>query len=516
MSTAEYTVAVLIKGVVQVELQFQKKSSSCLRSVLAEVQNMEQTQEIRIPEGMPGIDRVVSAWGQVVMRSKEWHSSRITLSAGMLVWVLYIPEEGGNPQCVNGWIPFQIHWDLPELCDDGNVRILCIPRFVDARSVSAGKIMVRAGVAAMAEAWCREEKTVYLPSEVPEDIQLLRSTYPVRLPKEAGERQFLLDEELTLPGSAPMPERVLYYRMNPAVSDKKVLSNKAVFRGSGNLHILYESPEGQLHSWDFELPWSQFAELEDSYSQDAQLDVRLMPTSVEVETIGEGKLHLKCAMTAQYLVDDQELLELTEDAYSPGRELNILRETMDMPAILDSRQENIYGEQTLPADVDLVADVQFLPDFPKQQRSGDTLSLYMPGFVQLLCYRADGELYSLSGRWEGKLELPADDSSSLAAMPLPGSEVQVLPERSSVNLKATVPVQLQFTSGQGMEMIAGMELGDPVTPDPERPSLVLMRMENRRLWDLAKACGTTMEAIRQANGLSGEPAPGQMLLIPVK
>ena len=498
------------------ELQFQKKSTFCLRSVLAEVQNMEQAQEIRIPEGMPGIERVVSAWGQVVMRSKEWHSSRIILSAGMLVWVLYIPEEGGKPQCVNGWIPFQIHWDLPELCDDGSVRILCIPRFVDARSVSAGKIMVRAGVAALAEAWCREEKYVYLPAEVPEDVELLRSTYPVRLPKEAGERQFQLEEELSLPGSAPVPERIIYYRTDPSVSDKKVLSNRVVLRGNGNLHVLYESTEGQLHSWDFEIPWSQFAELEGSYSQDAQADVRLMPTSVDLETDGEGKLHLKCAMAAQYLVDDRELLELTEDAYSPGRELKILQDTVDIPAVLESRQENIYGEQTIPADMDFVTDVQFLPDFPKQKQSEDTLTLHMPGFVQLLCYRADGGLQAVSGRWEGNLDVPADDSSLVSAIPVPGSDVQVFPERDAVNLKVTIPVQMQVASGQGLPMVTGMELGNPVVPDPERPSIVLMRMGNKRLWDMAKMTGTTMESIRQANGLTGEPIPGQMLLIPVK
>jgi len=499
-----------------VALQFQKTTHSCLRKVLAEVQNMEQTQEIRIPEGMPGIDRVVSAWGQVVMRSKEWHSSRITLSAGMLVWVLYIPEEGGKPQCVNGWIPFQIHWDLPELCDDGKVRILCIPRYVDARSVSAGKIMVRAGVAALAEAWCREEKRVYHPSEIPEDVELLRSTYPVRLPREAGERQFLMEEELSLPGSAPIPERMICCRIDPLVSDQKVLSNKAVFRGNGNLHVLYESREGQLHSWDFDLPWSQFAELEGSYSQDAQVDVRIMPTSVEVETDGDGKFHLKSAMTAQYLVDDRELLELTEDAYSPGRELKILRETVELPAILDSRQENLYGEQTIPADVDLVTDVQFFPDFPQQKRGEDSLTLHMPGFVQMLCYRSDGALHSVSGRWEGKLELPADAGSALLAMPLPGTEIHAAPERGNVTLKAAVPVQLHFTSGQGLSMVTGMELGEPVAPDPERPSLVLMRRGNRRLWDLARMSGTTVEAIRQANALTGEPAPEQMLLIPVK
>ena len=495
-------------------LPFRKTSHSCLECVLAEVQNMEQTQEVRIPEGMPGIQRIVSAWGQVVMRSKDWHGSSVHLSAGMMVWVLFINEEG-KPQCAEGWIPFQLHWDLPEDCPEGQVRMLCIPRYVDARSVSAGKIMVRAGVAALAEAWCPGEKEVAAPGELPEDVQLLQSTYPVRLPREAGEKSFLLEEELILPGSAPVPRKLICWHMAPVVTDRKVLSNRAVFRGSGNLHLLYESEEGQVHSWDFELPFSQFAELEGSHSPDAQVDVRLMPTSVEVERDAEGKFHLKGSVAAQYLVDDQTMLEMVEDAYSPQRELSLQQEQLQLPAVLENRRENLYGEQTLQGQADIVVDTRFLPDFPRQRREGDNLSLDMPGMVQILYYDGNGELQGAAGRWEGAMTVPADPDSRLSVLPLSGGEVQAFPGADSVTVKGTVPVQMLFSSGKGMPMVTGLEPGQPRTADPGRPSLVIRRAGSSRLWDLAKMSGSTVEAIRSANDLSGEPAPSQLLLIPV-
>lgn len=495
-------------------LPFRKTSHSCLDPVLAEVQNMEQTQELKIPEGMPGIQRVIGAWGQVVMRSKDWHGSSVHLSAGMMVWVLYMDEEG-KLQRAEGWIPFQLHWELPESCPDGRLRILCIPRYVDARSVSAGKIMVRAGVAALAEAWCKGEKEVSMPEEMPEDVQLLRSAYPVRLPREAGEKSFLLEEELTLPGSAPVPRKLVCWHMDPMVTDRKVLSNKVVFRGNGNLHLLYESEDGQLHGWDFELPFSQFAELEDSFSPDAQVDIRLMPTSVDVETDAEGKFHLKSSLAAQYLVDDQTMVELVEDAYSPLRELNLRQEMLELPALLESRRENLYGEQTLPAQADLVVDARFLPDFPRQRREGDSLSLDMPGLVQLLYYDAGGQLQAASGRWEGTMTVPADPDSRLTAVPLPGGEVQALPGTDSVTVKATAPVQMTCSAAKGMAMVTGLEPGQAHTADPGRPSLVIRRPGGSRLWDLAKGTGTTVDAIRTANGLTGEPAPNQLLLIPI-
>jgi len=64
-------------------------------------------------------------------------------------------------------------------------------------------------------------------------------------------------------------------------------------------------------------------------------------------------------------------------------------------------------------------------------------------------------------------------------------------------------------------MITGVELGEEKEPDANRPSLILRRAGHGRLWDIAKESGSTMDAIRKANGLQEEPAAGQMLLIPV-
>ena len=71
------------------------------------------------------------------------------------------------------------------------------------------------------------------------------------------------------------------------------------------------------------------------------------------------------------------------------------------------------------------------------------------------------------------------------------------------------------TTRQQIPMVTGLELGEARQPDPGRPSLILRRSDDRRLWDIAKESGSTMAAIRRANGLQEEPMPGQMLLIPV-
>ena len=65
--------------------------------------------------------------------------------------------------------------------------------------------------------------------------------------------------------------------------------------------------------------------------------------------------------------------------------------------------------------------------------------------------------------------------------------------------------------------MTGAQLGEPRNGgEGQRPSVVLrMPSPGEELWDIAKAHGTTMEQILQANELEEDTLPaGRMLLIP--
>ena len=107
-----------------------------------------------------------------------------------------------------------------------------------------------------------------------------------------------------------------------------------------------------------------------------------------------------------------------------------------------------------------------------------------------------------------------DNSASLMALPSGGIQTRVTPGAENMTAQVTLPMDVTVSAGQGMTMITGLETGEHAQPDPNRPSLIVRRADGG-LWQLARESGSTMEAIRQANGLEQEPAPGQLLLIPV-
>ena len=323
------------------DFQFKRSTVSCLDPVIREVRSAEQTQEIRLPDTYPDAGRVLAAWGQPILRSKEWGRDVIRFSGGMMVWILYAPEDGGPERCIDTWIPFQMKWELPDGTMEGRLRMTALARALDARTVSPRKLMVRAGIGVFGEAWAPTEVETFRTETQNTEVQILENTYPLRLYSEAGERLFVLEEELALPPSAPEAEKVLYYRLNPRVTETRVLGDKVVFRGSANLHILYRSKEGQLHRWDFPLGFSQYAELDREHGTDSQGDVQVSLTGLELELDEEGKLHLRAAMTAQYILTDIQRISVVEDAYSPGRELQLQTADLTLPVVLETRRENL-------------------------------------------------------------------------------------------------------------------------------------------------------------------------------
>lgn len=495
------------------EFKFEKKVCPCLRWAACEVQSQEQTQEVKLADSMPDVGRVLACWGQPILRSKEWRGDGMTAGGGVMTWTLYAPEDGTEPRCVESWIPFQLKWSFPPTEREGTMAVSCRLRSADARSVSARKLMVRVCVSALGEAMEPWEAEVCAAGELPEDIQVLQNTYPMELPLESGEKSFLIDEDLPWEGNLT-PGRMIRYELRPQIQEQQILGDRMVFRGIAKLHLLYRNEDGEIGHRDFEVPISQFVDLDKNYGEEASVHITPAVTSLELEP-EDGRLRLKAGLVAQYVIFDRYLAQITEDAYSPSRAVEVQEQPLRLPAMLDCRQENVRMQQSVPCSAEKILDCCYLPDFPVQRRSGEEVSVELPGIFQLLYLDENGSLGGSSTKCNHQMSISADHDASvqlrLGAMGAPQAAIG----GEGIQVTGDYPLICRTMSGKAVSMVTGLEAGEMAEPDPGRPSLILRRNNEQGLWNLAKASGSTMEAIRQANKLTGEPEMGRLLLIPV-
>lgn len=494
------------------ELQFRKNTFRGLDWLAREVKQDELTQDLKLPDGMPDIGRILTAWGQVVLRGKEWRGDKAVISGGVMVWVLYAPEDGSDERCVDAWLPFSMKWDIPSTDREGTILAMPLLRFVDGRALSARKILLRAGLAARADMLCPREWDCPQPENVPEDVELLRNHYPLRLPRETGEKTFQMDEEVTLPMG--MPDKILSYMVCPEITEEKVLTGKVVFRGILHLHLICRSG-GEIRGVDLEMPFSQLQELEEELSGDARTGGNVAVTNLELDQEGEH-LRLKCGLVCQYLVDDVVMTELVQDAYSPRRAVTAVLEDLTVPAILEERTEQISAAQEVANKTGKILDVTFLPDFPRQRRTAEGVDFELPGIYQILYAGEDGMLQGAMARWEGTYRIPAGEAASVMGTVVPAANAGGRETPNGMELYSQLRMKIQTEGNQGIPMVTALEMGELQEPDACRPSLILCRSGGEKLWNIAKACGSTVRAIQQANDISEETEPGKLLLIPTR
>ena len=496
------------------QLQFEKQGIGCLQTVKREIQTQEQTQELRISDGMPDIGSIIGAWGQVILRSKEWQGDGFTVTGGTKVWVEYLPEEGGQPQCVESWLPFQMHWSFPQMQQDGSILTQALLDGVDARSLSSRKMLVRANVSVLGWAMVKQEQDLYSPVDLPAEIQLRIQRYPMELPVEAGEKAFALEETLDLPPSAPAIEDLLRFSLQPEITEDKMMGDKVVFRGNALLHLVYCTQDGGEYAWDFDMPFTQYSELEGEYGEDARAMLWPCVTALEIDTEG-NRFHVKTGLVCQYRICSRTMVEVVTDAYSNRRTVAPMGQELLLPSILEEKTQTMHIHESIPLDAMRLVDVQPMPQAVRTAKTNEGMELQLPGQFRILYYDMDGNLCTTTHRWQEKLPLPAGEGVAVEAALWPTGKPQATLMSGNSQLSWDMKLSTETHSQTPIPMVAGLELGELQQPDPHRPSLILRRPGGEDLWELAKHHGSSVEAIRRANGLEDEPDKSQMLLIPV-
>lgn len=497
------------------DLEFRKNTLPYLRNVLSKTQTQEQTQEVRLPEGMPDIGNVVSCWAQVVIRGKEWRGDRLGANGGIMAWVLYVPEDDSAPQSVAAWMPFQMKWEIPPSQHDGTMILKPFLRSVDARSLSARKLMIRATFGICMDAVVPDEAEVYAADDLPEDVRVLQQTYPLCLPVEAGEKPYPVEACFTLSEGQPKPEKIIRSELRTRITEWKLMADKLVFRGIVTVYALYRCPAGELHTWQQEIPFSQYAELDREYDDSCKVSICCIVTNFELDIDPEGQLCLKGGLSGQYVIYQTTMIDLVADAYSPQREVKPQMTELTLPAVLQQQDKQLRVEQTMEADASQVLDLAFFEESPQKMREGDNLQIQIPGVFQLLYRDTDGSLQSTNAYWEETVDIPADDGVdayvTAAGVGMPMSGIG----SNGISMQSDLEVQTRMVTSSGIPMVAGLDFGEEKKLDPERPALILRRAGNDNLWQIAKQTGANTEDIRTANRLAGEPLPDQMLIIPI-
>lgn len=466
------------------ELVFQEKQLDYLGRVLDQTVTQELTAEVIVPDSCADADRVVDAFGTLLVRAEECTAGSASVSGEVQAGILFVTEDG-RLERLETVIPFSARrgWEG----EQSDCRLQCVCRLcsVDARLVHSRKLLVRVGVSCTLTVYAAFARTLHDFPEPAPTLQLRRKRLPLRLPRGLGEKSFSLNEEIEIPASKPPVERLLKCVYALDTAERKTIGNKAVFKGRLTVHILYEAPDGSLQRQETELPFSQFAELEQDLDE-GDLTVFLALTSAETEPDGQldcRRLLLSAGILAQCTVCGEQPVELIEDAYCLDAELKPQWETWEMEGILDVQtfRETAQAAGREPASA--IADGWVLAGEPVRRQENGMAKIELPLAANVLFTDPAGKLQGVNG---AAFALIAMDSVSygfaasgsnsrarlvayLLAQELPGggwdySGKTADPDQTAMVLQALAPYRTQANVSaaidRALNVLSGMQKDD--------------------------------------------------------
>ena len=237
--------------------------------------------------------------------------------------------------------------------------------------------------------------------------------------------------------------------------------------------------------------------------------------------IGHGTRELMRGLLAQAVVRDTRTLELLTDVYSTAYPLTAERKSCTLRRLVEHGEREAAVREILETGqlAQEVSDAYVTLGAVTQSREGTRLTLAAEAYVTVLYRTEDGACSSVTRQLQAAcpLELPEDASCTcLCSCTAP---VFATPTAGGIEVRFSLSFSYTALTSRTAAAVAAVQLDESAAADHAgQPSIVLRVVgAGERLWDIAKAYGTTSRDIVQANGLEEELAPeGQLLLIPRK
>ena len=249
------------------------------------------------------------------------------------------------------------------------------------------------------------------------------------------------------------------------------------------------------------------------------MEVEVVSLRCEPDAGDSRELDVELELLAQAQVRCRRPVTLLQDLYSTSHLMEVEREDQPLCRLSEQmvRPQTVRELLETGEMVRSVVDARLALGQVRQSREGSELVLAVDAWLTVL-YLDENELVQCvrqSLPVACRLDCPETVRCSCACT-CPG-EVFAAPAAGGVEVRFTVEFHCLATQTTDLPSVSSAQLGEARSAgEGRRPSVVLrMPSPGEELWDIAKAHGTTMEQILQANELEEDTLPaGRMLLIP--
>ena len=502
------------------ELEFERDHLHDYETVLDTTLCQEETLEAIVPDACPDILRIVDCCGQVCLTGKQAQDGFAGVSGVIRAAVLYQPEGGTTLKKLELSLPFSCRAECAAMTQAAEIVASPRLRRIEARALNPRKVLLRVDLAVDLLILQPRERSVCSGVQEGEDGGLcqLREQRETYILSAVRERPFSLSETVRLPAGDGV--EILSCRGTAVCGESRLIGSKLIFKGSIDLQLLLQDASGGLSNHRESLAFSQVMEAAGA-GEDSACDMDVELTELSWQPAGEDgrSVEIDAELLAQAVVWERRPLWLLRDLYSTSCQTRVQTEELALTRLVDRSVRTQSARELLEtaAPAHSAVDCWLSLGQVEQQREGDSVSITARVQLTALYLNDEGQLQSVQRAAQVACQVECPQEGECRVRCRWGGEMFAALAAGGVEVRFSLDFFCTVLTRQSVSVAAAGELGEKRgARDGEQPSVVLrLAAPGERLWDIAKAYGTTREEIRLANALEEDEAPEHtMLLIP--
>ena len=477
-----------------------------------------------LPDYCPDIAAVLRCTMRPVIQSKQMSGDRLTAEGQAMSRVMYLDEGRKCVRCCEFSQPFTSSFAVRGAGVGAEVRLTAKTDYINCRATSPRRLDLHGAFTVklkiIAEGQCN-----VITSVGGEGLYARRQPVAYSVPAVSAEKPFTVSEVLELGAGKPPAEALIRAEAIPCLTECKLLANKAIVKGELLLKNLYVSDiaAGTMDKAEHTIPFSQIVDVDgmnEDWACDVQLDVISSDIHITVNQNGESTLlSVSVKILAQLQCTRSASCDVVTDMYSVRCPLKLETTHLDTENLIGIRRgESVVKEEMElpPEGVAEIIDI-WCDAAPTECRCGDGKAA-VDGKMTIAMLARDAA--GVVGYYErpGTFSLEFDEDCSRMDAHLAVTRVEYTASGSDkVELRIELAVTRACYRTQSCTAVTAMSADESAGFPEEKAALKIYYANGgESLWEIAKSCHTSMEAVMEENGLAADVLGSDaMLLVPL-
>ncbi len=485
--------------------------------------------ELNLPDYCPDIEKILKCRICPCVTAKSLNGDRLEVEGSALLSLYYLDAKKQAIRLCEHSVPFSVSFTVKNYSESCICTVRTKTEYLNCRAVSPRRADIHGAFSVIAAVKCSAD-TEYSGGIQGDDIEQRSKSITVSRLCGLGQQQFSLTEVLDIGQGKGSPQSILRSDLTVTHDNGKAMNGKLMLSGEARLRLLYvtDLETGAQDTMTFSIPFTQVldaAGMTESTMNRVSLEVMNYDTALKSEfdensTLVTFDARLSASVTAM----EDRTVTLTEDAYSTEYDLELEEKTYRFTHTaaminedITAKEEISTGDAVITRVIDLwcegVSTVCGFEDNSLKVRGKLELCLLAQDEEETPFYLERSMDFTAAPQVpEGLCEPTAEIDTSITGLTFRITGDNAIDVRADMKLCGTV------TENLTVKGISGVSAPDDRCRLKDRSAALTLYYADpgEKLWDIARAYCTSVDAIRSENELADDVVTDRgMLLIPM-